>query len=91
MAEIVAVLARLDPHILDDALVLLDDMKPIFIHSVPVLKRAADLSVALNHHLFDTLYHAVALEEAATLVTADDTYFRKAKGLGAIGLLAAFA
>jgi predicted nucleic acid-binding protein len=68
----------------DDALVLLDDMKPVLIQTVPVLKRAADLSAALNHHLLDTLYHAVALEEGATLVTADAAYFVKAKHLGAI-------
>ena len=58
--------------------------------SVPVLKRAADLSISLNHHLFDTLYHAVALEEGATLVTADAVYFGKAKDLGGIQRLADF-
>ena len=56
----------------------LDDIKPTTIQSVPVLKRAADLSILLKHHLFDTLYHAVALEEHATLVTADEAYFAKA-------------
>jgi predicted nucleic acid-binding protein len=66
-------------------------MKPTTIQGVPVLKRAADLSISLNHHLFDTLYHAVALEEGATLVTADDAYFDKAKHLGGIELLADFA
>jgi predicted nucleic acid-binding protein len=90
-AEVAAVLARLDPDIVDDALVLLDDMKPIVVHGIPVLKRAADMSVALNHHLFDTLYHAVALEEGATLVTADEVYYGKAKDLGAIVPLAEFA
>jgi hypothetical protein len=29
------------------------------IHGLAVLKRAADMSIALDHHLFDTLYHAV--------------------------------
>jgi len=43
------------------------------------------------HHLFDTLYHAVALEEGARLVTADAAYFAKAKDLGGIELLADFA
>ena len=55
------------------------------------MKRAADLSIELNHHLFDTLYHAVALEEGATLVTADEVYFAKATGLGNIQRLADFA
>jgi predicted nucleic acid-binding protein len=91
LAEVIAVLARIDPGAIDDALLLLDDMKPTLIHGVPVLKRAADMSIALNHHLFDTLYHAVALEEGAMLVTADNAYFSKAKDLGGVQLLADFA
>ena len=90
-AEVAAVLARIEPSIIDDALVFLDDMRPIAVSSMPLLKRAADMSVALNHHLFDTLYHAVALEEGATLVTADEVYYDKAKDLGAIVPLAEFA
>jgi predicted nucleic acid-binding protein len=89
--EVIAVLARRDPSVVDDALVVLDDMQPKVIHGVPVLKRAADLSISLDHHLFDTLYHAVALEEGATLVTADEAYFRKARALGGIQLLADFS
>jgi predicted nucleic acid-binding protein len=89
-AEIIAVLARRDPTLVDDALVALDDMSPSLVHGVVVLRRAAGMAIALNHHLFDTLYHAVALEEGATLVTADATYFAKAKDLGGIELLADF-
>ena len=89
--EIIAVLARTDPGAVDDALLFLDDMKPTTIQGAPVLKRAADMAIALNHHLFDTLYHAVALEEGATLVTADETYFAKAGNLGNIEHLADFA
>jgi hypothetical protein len=55
-----------------------------------VYRCAADLSIALKHHLFHTLYHAVALEEGATLVTADETYFNKARDVGAIRLLRDF-
>jgi predicted nucleic acid-binding protein len=90
IAEVIAVLARLDGSTVDDALLLLDDMRPLVVSSVSVLRRAADLSIDLDHHLFDTLYHAVALEEDATLVTADETYFAKAKHLGGIVLLAEF-
>jgi predicted nucleic acid-binding protein len=89
--EIVAVLARTDPGAVDDALLFLDDMRPTTVQGVPVLRRAAGLSSALNHHLFDTLYHAVALEEGATLVTADAAYFGKARHLGCIEPLADFA
>jgi predicted nucleic acid-binding protein len=44
-----------------------------------VIRRATRLAIETNHHLFDTLYHAVALEhEDAVLVTADDRYYGKA-------------
>lgn len=53
-----------------------------------VLRRAAHLSIEINHHLFDTLYHAVALEhEDALLVTADERYYRKAERYGTIAPL----
>lgn len=90
-AEVMAVLARVEPALIDDALVVLDDMRPTVIQGAPVLKRAAELAGTLNHHLFDTLYHAVALEEQATLVTADESYFGKAKGHGGIVQLADFS
>jgi predicted nucleic acid-binding protein len=90
IAEIISVLARTKPASIDDALVLLDDMGPVVVSDVPVLKRAAGLSIALNHHLFDTLYHAVALEVGAVLVTADEAYFNQAKDRGAIQLLRDF-
>lgn len=90
-AEVIGVLARTEPSVVDDALLLLEDMSPTIVHSSAILKRAADIAITLNHHLFDTLYHAVALEEGATLVTADEAYFAKAQGLGAIQRLADFS
>jgi len=89
-AEVIGVLARVRPALVDSALLALDDAHPKVIHGMPILKRAAELTIALNHHLFDTLYHAVALEEGATLVTADEAYLGKAKGLGNIVRLADF-
>ena len=48
----------------------------------------SDLANGLNHHLFDTLYHAVALcEPDANLITADERYFLKASHKGKITLL----
>ena len=91
IAEVIAVLSRTKPGAVDDALIFLDDMRPIIVAGIPVVKRAAELSIALNHHLFDTLYHAVALEEQATLVTADEVYLAKARGLGGIVSLADFS
>ena len=56
-----------------------------------VMWRAMQLSAQLDHHLFDTLYHALALEtDGAVLVTADETYFRKAAALGRLMPLSAW-
>lgn len=53
-----------------------------------VMRRATNLAIETNHHLFDTLYHAVALEnEDASLVTADDRYHRRAERYGMIAAL----
>ena len=54
--------------------------------------RAINLARQLDHHLFDTLYHAVSLSiPGAVLVTADRRYFAKAQHLGQIAWLADFA
>jgi hypothetical protein len=46
------------------------------------------LAVEAEAHLFDTLYHAVALEyEDAVLITADDRCWRKAAHYGKIASL----
>ncbi len=50
-----------------------------------VMQRATRLAIETGHYLFDTLYHAVALEHAsAVLVTADQHFRRKAERYGAI-------
>ena len=88
--EVLSVLSRMEPQLVDIAIVQFGDMSPTVIANPSVLRRAADLSIRLNHHLFDTLYHAVALETGATLVTADDRYFAKASGEGHIVMLKDF-
>jgi predicted nucleic acid-binding protein len=87
LAEVAAVLTRLRPEIAEEAIELLDAMEFPVTSEAAVLKRASRVARQLNHHLFDTLYHAVALEHGLTLVTADDTYFRKARKLGRIAWL----
>jgi predicted nucleic acid-binding protein len=50
-----------------------------------VIRRATALAIETEHHLFDTLYHAVALEhEDATFITADDRYLEKSGRYGRI-------
>jgi predicted nucleic acid-binding protein len=84
LVEVAAVVTRLRPELAESALDLLDAMEFPAVDGLPVLQRASRISQDLDHHLFDTLYHAVALEYGCTLVTADGKYFRKARHLGRI-------
>jgi predicted nucleic acid-binding protein len=53
---------------------------------------ATDISIRCRHHLFDTLYHAVALQTPdATLITVDEAYYHKAQGIGHIVRLQDYA
>ena len=91
LAEMGAVLAREKPA---DALSDLRDLMAVEFESVTepvVYESACKLALRLGQHLFDTLYHAVALHTpGATLVTADKRYFSKARDVGRITLLADF-
>jgi len=84
LAEVAAVVTRLRPEIADSVLDLLDAMELPVVNDPAIFKRASRLSRDLDHHLFDTLYHAVAFEHDTTLVSADGRYFRKARRLGRI-------
>jgi predicted nucleic acid-binding protein len=53
-----------------------------------VVRRACGLAIQLGQHLFDTAYHAVAFENDAVLVTADERYFERSEGIGRIVRLA---
>ena len=89
VAEVAAVLAREKPR---DAQADLADLLNIeFQHAdnPEIYAKATELAVRRQHHIFDTLYHAVALcTPGATLVTADRRYFDKARGEGNIIMLA---
>jgi predicted nucleic acid-binding protein len=88
LAEVAAVIAREAPDLAAPALDLVDAMELPVVNDVALIKQAASLSQQLNHHLFDTLYHALALRSGALLVTADNTYYLKARALGQISRLA---
>lgn len=92
LAEVAAVLTRLSPKTIED------DVTDLYALELPVLETpgmylmACRLARSIDHHLFDTLYHAVALETAeAVLVTADERYFKKAAEHGSIVLLSDFS
>ena len=74
-AEVLAVVVRRSPSLANTALGDLRKTGAEIVDDDAVYHRAAELSHRLKHHLFDTLYHAVALEHGATLVTADERYF----------------
>ena len=96
--EIIAVMARRHPSAVSQTLHVLGQLMDI--NDVHVLEtaeigpriylRAAEIAQRLNQHVFDTLYHALALDTGATLITADERYFNAASGEGAIKLLKNF-
>ncbi len=89
LAEIAAVGVRLKPDTIIDDIADLQELGMVTVTDIqPLWSIACSLSTRLNHHLFDTLYHAVALHSDALLITADEQYFRKAKDTGNIILLA---
>jgi predicted nucleic acid-binding protein len=62
------------------------------VQSQQVYSTACKLSMELDHHLFDTLYHAVALSlDDAVLLTADERYYKKAARRGILVLLRNFS
>jgi predicted nucleic acid-binding protein len=92
VAEVAAVLIRETP---DTAQRDLTDLLQLHIRvdSTPEFYALAmSLAERHQHHLFDTLYHALALRtDQAVLVTADERYARKAMPEGRIVLLRDFA
>jgi predicted nucleic acid-binding protein len=92
IAEVAAVLARTKPDAAGDDLMDLMNIERGTIDSPEVYATALDLSIRYRHHLFDTLYHAVALHvPGASLITADRRYYDKANGEGQTILLADWA
>ena len=91
LPEVAAVLSRLLPETAERDILDLTEMHFEEFSSLEILLKASRLSVTLNHHLFDTLYHAVAQTIPDTiLVTADQRYFHKARHKGSIVLLRDF-
>jgi predicted nucleic acid-binding protein len=92
IAEVAAVLSRLKPHDVQEDLLDLLQIEFRTLDTPATYAKATALAVKLRHHLFDTLYHAVALTTpGATLVTADQQYFARARSEGGIVLLSQFS
>jgi predicted nucleic acid-binding protein len=85
LVEVAAVLARLSPLSVETDVAALQALEIPTTDSPEVLNRGCRLAVDLNQHVFDTLYHAVALETPhATLVTADERYLATGGQLGCV-------
>ena len=88
LAELIGVIVRLAPDYAEPLFAAVKQMDIACADSEVVYLTALRMSNALNHHLFDTLYHAAALSAPdAVLITADAGYYRKAHGMGKILLL----
>ena len=89
LLEVGAVLARISPDNAEEDLTMLQALDLQIDDGPLVLRRACRLAIDLQQHLFDTLYHALALETPnATLITADERYLRAGGKLGHIMHLA---
>jgi predicted nucleic acid-binding protein len=85
LAEVGAVLARESPETAADDVTMLNALELAATDDPLVLKRGVELAIELKQHLFDTYYHAVALETPdTTFITADERYLRVARAKGRI-------
>ena len=92
IAEVAAVLARLKPAGVQDDLFDLLHLEHQTLATPETYATAVALGIRHQHHVFDTLYHAVALRTpSATLVTSDARYFATARTEGSIALLSEFS
>jgi predicted nucleic acid-binding protein len=88
LAEVAAVVSRLEPRRAVEAVEIFHAMEFAISDEPEVYQRACELAIALNQHVFDTLYHAVALSQSEGLfVTADERYYRRAIDAGQVTLL----
>lgn len=89
--EVLAVLARRRPAFANDAGKSLARLNSMVIDDARIDAIALQLTHETGAHLFDTLYHAVALATPdGVLVTADLRYLAKASRFGQVIPLSAF-
>ena len=78
LAETSAVLSRLSSQTAKEDITLLYNLALPIVESELIYQTASQLAIQHKHHLFDTLYHAVALTHSEFyLLTADERYWRK--------------
>lgn len=91
LPEVAAVIVRESPRTATEDLLDLMQIEMDVVDRPEILLRAVRLARAHGQHVFDTLYHALALEsDDAVLVTADERYWRAAHAAGRVVRLADF-
>jgi predicted nucleic acid-binding protein len=88
--EVLGVLSRNAPTVVEEALIELSGLGASIVDEFDICLEAANMSAQFNQHIFDTMYHAVAISCSATLVTANEAYFVKTRSRGHIALLSDF-
>ena len=78
------VVRRSSPEAASHVLKILHALEFDIVDDEVVHAKAGLLSKRYGHHLFDTLYHAVALERNLLLVISDERYWNKANPEGQI-------
>ncbi len=91
LAEVAAVVTRQSPETVRQYVEVLYALRIPVADGPEIYSLACEIAVATEQHVFDTLYHAVALlAPDCSLVTADERYYRSARGRGSIVLLRDF-
>ena len=91
LAEVAAVLARMTPRTAEEDVLMLRGLDLKVDDDPAVYGHACRLAIELQQHVFDTLYHAVALEAPdGILLTADNRYLRAGQVQGRIAALSAW-
>jgi len=91
VAEVAAVLARERPDTAVDDVANLQQIDWRTVGDERDHRTATELSARFKGHVFDTLYHAVALNRPnATLITADRRHYSQYRQFGLISLLSDF-
>lgn len=92
LAEVAAVVTRQSPETARQYIEVLYTLRIPVADGPEIYSLACEIAAATEQHVFDTLYHAVALlAPDCSLVTADERYYRSTRGRGSIVLLRDFS
>lgn len=91
LLETFGIIVQLNPAAAAPAMKLLQGLELPVVDDLLIQQTAAELATRYDQHFFDTIYHAVALETDATLITLNTDYFETMQQVGHITMLSNFA